>query len=370
LEVFLHFRLLAKDNKTEARCGEISTNHGKIPTPAFMPVGTQATVKSLTPEQIKKTNAHALLCNAYHLYLRPGEEVVKKLGGLHKFMNWDGAIITDSGGYQVFSLASLTKVTDDGVEFQSPIDGSRKFLNPEKAMEIQHALGADIIMAFDECLPYPCEQDRVKQSMYRTVNWANRCLKAHDSENQDLFAIVQGSVFKDIREECVDRLVEMEFSGYAIGGLSVGEGNQLMNEVLEYTAPRLPTDKPRYLMGVGFPKDILDGIEHGIDMFDCVIPTRNGRNGCAFTSEGKLKIRNSSYKEDERPLDEDCHCYTCKNFSRGYIRHLLTANEILGLSLMSLHNICFFENMMEMARQSIIEGNFSGFKAHFLSLQQ
>ena len=366
----MHFRLLANDNKTEARCGEITTNHGKIPTPAFMPVGTQATVKSLTPEQLKKTNAHALLCNAYHLYLRPGEDVVKKLGGLHKFMNWDGAIITDSGGYQVFSLASLTKVTDDGVEFQSPIDGSRRFLNPEKAMEIQHSLGADIIMAFDECLPYPCEKDRVKQSMHRTVKWANRCLKAHDSENQDLFAIVQGSVFKDIREECVDRLVEMEFSGYAIGGLSVGEGNQLMNEVLEYTAPRLPTDKPRYLMGVGFPKDILDGIEHGIDMFDCVIPTRNGRNGCAFTSEGKLKMRNSCYKEDERPLDEDCHCYTCKNFSRGYIRHLLTANEILGLSLMSLHNIYFFENMMKMARQAIIEGNFSDFKSSFLSLQQ
>jgi len=224
-------------------------------------------------------------------------------------------------------------------------------------------------MAFDECLPYPCEKDRVKQSMHRTVKWANRCLNAHNSEGQDLFAIVQGSVFKDIREECADRLVEMEFNGYAIGGLSVGEGNQLMNEVLEYTVPHLPENKPRYLMGVGFPLDILDGIEQGIDLFDCVIPTRNGRNGCAFTAEGKLKIRNSCYKADERPLDEDCHCYTCKNFSRAYIRHLLTANEILGLSLMSLHNICFFENMMERARQSIIEGDFKSFKTQFLSRQ-
>jgi len=364
----LHFRLLASDNKTEARCGEITTNHGLIPTPAFMPVGTQATVKALTPYQLKEIMVPALLCNAYHLYLRPGDEVVKNLGGLHKFMNWDGSIITDSGGYQIFSLARLTKVTDDGVEFQSPIDGSRKFLNPEKVMDIQHSLGADIIMAFDECLPYPCEKDRVKQSIQRTVKWANRCLNIHNSEGQDLFAIVQGSVFKDIREECADRLVEMEFDGYAIGGLSVGEGNLLMNEVLEYTVPHLPEDKPRYLMGVGFPLDILDGIEHGIDLFDCVIPTRNGRNGCAFTTEGRLKIRNSCYKVDERPLEEDCHCYTCKNFSRAYIRHLLTANEILGLSLMSLHNIYFFETLMERARQSIIKGNFSNFKSQFLSL--
>ncbi|GAX59764.1 queuine tRNA-ribosyltransferase [Candidatus Scalindua japonica] len=365
----MQFRLLASDNKTKARCGEITTNHGLIPTPAFMPVGTQATVKTLTPLQLQETEAHALLCNAYHLYLRPGHEVVKKLGGLHKFMKWDRSIITDSGGYQVFSLERLTKVTDDGVEFQSPIDGSRRFLNPEIVMDIQHALGADIIMAFDECLPYPCEKDRVRQSMYRTVKWANRCLKAHNSDDQELFAIVQGSVFKDIREECTDRLVEMEFNGYAIGGLSVGEGNLLMNEVLEYTTPRLPENKPRYLMGVGFPLDILDGIEHGIDLFDCVIPTRNGRNGCAFTSNGKLKIRNSCYKTDERPIDKNCHCYACKNFSRAYIRHLLTSNEILGLSLMSLHNICFFENMMKKARQSIIEGNFLNFKSKFLSLQ-
>ena len=365
----MHFRLLASDKNTKARCGEISTSHGLITTPAFMPVGTQATVKTLTPYQLKEANVPALLCNAYHLFFRPGGNIIKKLGGLHKFMQWDRPIITDSGGYQVFSLARLTNVTDDGVEFQSPIDGSRKFLGPENVMEIQNALGADIIMAFDECLPYPCENDRARQSMYRTINWAERCQKAHQDENQTLYAIVQGSFFKDIREECAGRLVEMEFNGYAIGGLSVGEGNMLMNEVLEYTVPHLPEEKPRYLMGVGFPADILDGIEHGIDLFDCVIPTRNGRNGCAFTNEGKLKINNSCYREDEKPLDEYCHCYTCQNFSRAYIRHLLTTNEILGLNLMSLHNISYFENIMQKARQSIEDGNYRQFKSQFLSLQ-
>lgn len=366
----MHFRLLASDKDTNARCGEIITAHGKLDTPAFMPVGTQATVKTLIPDQLKDANVSALLCNAYHLTLRPGESVIRKIGGLHKFMNWDRVIITDSGGYQVFSLKGRTYITDDGVEFQSPIDGSKIFLAPEKVMEIQHALGADIIMAFDECLPYPCERDRAKQSIYRTINWAERCLTNHKKNDQALFAIVQGGVFKDIREECADRLVEMEFDGYAIGGLSVGEGNLLMNEVLEYTTPRLPEDKPRYLMGVGFPKDIMDGIERGIDMFDCVIPTRNGRNGCAFTTEGKVKIHNSRYRTDERPLDENCNCYTCSNFSRAYIRHLFTANEILGLGLMSLHNIYYFEEIMRKARKSIIEGVFADFKAQLLISEQ
>jgi queuine tRNA-ribosyltransferase len=237
-------------------------------------------------------------------------------------------------------------------------------------MEIQHTLGADIIMVFDECLPYPCEKDRAEQSMHRTIKWAKRCLSAHQNENQALFAIVQGSVFKELREECADRLVEMDFNGYSIGGLSVGEGSLLMNEVLEYTVPRLPEEKPRYLMGVGFPSDILDGIEHGIDMFDCVIPTRNGRNGCAFTAQGKVKIHNSCYRVDEGPLDENCDCYTCKNFSRAYIRHLFVANEILGLSLVSLHNIYYFEEIMRKARQSIMEGNFKAFKSQFLSTQE
>ena len=366
----MRFRLLATDENTNARCGEITTSHGLVPTPAFMPVGTQATVKALTPDQVKEANVSALLCNAYHLNLRPGEDVIKKIGGLHKFMQWDKTIITDSGGYQIFSLADLAHITDDGVEFQSPIDGARKFIDPEKAMEIQHALGADIIMAFDECLPYPCEKDRAEQSMHRTVKWARRCLDSHQNEDQALFGIVQGGVFKDIREECADRLVEMGFNGYSIGGLSVGEGNILMNEVLEYTVPRLPEEKPRYLMGVGFPSDIMDGIEHGVDMFDCVIPTRNGRNGCAFTTQGKLKINNSCYRVDESPLDENCDCYTCRNFSRAYIRHLFVAKEILGLSLVSLHNIYFFEEIMRKARQSIIEGNFKAFKSQLLLAQE
>ena len=366
----MHFRLLASDKNTSARCGEITTSHGLIETPVFMPVGTQATVKTLTPGQLKEAHVSALLCNAYHLNLRPGEDLIKEFGGLHEFMRWDGSIITDSGGYQIFSLTDLTYVTDDGVEFRSPIDGSRKFLNPEKVMEIQHSLGADIIMAFDECLPYPCEKDRAGQSMHRTIKWAKRCLESHQNENQALFGIVQGGVFKDIREECADRLIEMGFDGYSLGGLSVGEGSLLMNEVLEYTAPRLPEEKPRYLMGVGLPSDIMDGIERGIDMFDCVIPTRNGRNGCAFTSKGKVKILNSHYKTDKKPLDESCDCYTCNNFSRAYIRHLFAANEILGLSLMSLHNIYYFEEIVRGARQSIIEGNFKSFKAQLLSAQE
>lgn len=366
----IKFKLQAIDKDTNARCGELITGHGTVETPVFMPVGTQATVKTLTPGQLENANVSALLCNAYHLNLRPGLDVIRKIGGLHRFMKWDRTIITDSGGFQVFSLAGRTYVTDDGVEFQSPIDGARVFLGPENVMEIQNTLGADIIMVFDECLPYPCEKDRAKQSIDRTVKWAKRCLDAHHNKEQALFAIVQGSVFKDIRKECADRLTDMEFDGYAVGGLSVGEGNLLMNEVLEYTVPGLPAEKPRYLMGVGLPSDIMDGIEHGIDMFDCVIPTRNGRNGCAFTSKGKVKVRNSRYKVDERPLDENCNCYTCKNFTRAYIRHLFASDEILGLNLMSFHNIYFFEEIMAKARQAIKEGSFKDFKAQFSSEQE
>jgi len=366
----LHFRLLATDKKTNARCGELATNHGLIETPVFMPVGTQATVKALSSEQLKEAGVSALLCNAYHLHLRPGEDIIRDHGGLHGFMHWNRTIVTDSGGYQVFSLADLNCVTNEGVVFKSPVDGSKKFLSPEKAMEIQHSLGSDIIMAFDECLPYPCEKERAEQSMHRTIGWARRCREVHQNDKQALFAIVQGSVFQDIREECTNRLVEMGFEGYALGGLSVGEGNSLMNEVLEYTAPLLPREQPRYLMGVGFPEDIMDGIEYGIDMFDCVIPTRNGRNGCAFTSEGKINILNSRFRVDAGPLDNTCSCYTCTNFSRAYIRHLFAANEILGLSLVSFHNICFFQEMMKKARQSIMEGNFKAFKSGFLSTKE
>lgn len=354
---------------TRARCGEIETDRGVIPTPIFMPVGTQATVKTLTPNQLEDADAKVLLCNTYHLSLRPGVEVVEKFGGLHKFMGWDGSILTDSGGFQVFSLSKLTRVSDEGVEFQSPICGTRIFLSPEKSIEIQNALGADIITTFDECVPYPCERDRAEHAMARTIAWAKRCLSAHRNPEQALFGIVQGSVFRELRERCIEQLVEMDFDGYAIGGLSVGEGKYLMNEVLSYTADMLPSDKPRYLMGVGMPEDILDAIDHGVDMFDCVIPTRNGRNGCAFTSEGKIKIRNNQYKEDVRPLDEKCGCYTCQHFSRAYLRHLFVADEILGLSLLSLHNVHFYIDMVKQARQAIIEGRFKDFKADFISAQ-
>ncbi|HJW87387.1 MAG TPA: tRNA guanosine(34) transglycosylase Tgt [Candidatus Brocadiaceae bacterium] len=362
----LDFKVLALDKQTKARCGEIQISGHTIPTPVFMPVGTQGTVKTITPEYLGRTGTKVILCNAYHLCLRPGEGLIKQIGGLHKFIGWDGAIITDSGGYQVFSLAGLIKTTDEGVEFQSPIDGSKLFLTPQKMTRIQNDIGADIIMAFDECVPYPCEREMASVAVKRTLNWAEQCKGAHKNERQALFGIVQGSVFKELRIECAQRLVEMDFEGYAIGGLSVGEGAHLMNEALDYTVDYLPQDRPRYLMGVGFPSDILDAVERGVDMFDCVVPTRNGRNGCAFTGSGKVKILNSQYKEDTRPLDETCGCYTCSNFSRAYLRHLFLAHEILGLTLMSLHNIWYYQNMMQRVRESIVRGEFKAFKKDFL----
>jgi len=365
----LIFKTLAADKQTKARCGELRLANHSIPTPVFMPVGTQGTVKTLTPKHLKEINTKIILCNAYHLCLRPGEKIIKQLRGLHKFMGWDGAIITDSGGYQVFSLTGLTKVSDNGVEFQSPIDGTRLFLTPERMTQIQNDIGADIIMSFDECVPYPCEQDRASVAVKRTLEWAGRCLNAHKNKQQTLFGIIQGSVFKELRIECARNLVEMGFEGYSIGGLSVGEGSLLMNEVLDYTIDYLPQDRPRYLMGVGFPVDILNAVERGIDMFDCVVPTRNGRNGCAFTSTGKIKILNSQYKEDAEPLDKMCSCYTCQNFTRAYLRHLFLANEILGLTLISLHNIFYFQNLMRQIRESIIKGEFKDFKADFLLKQ-
>ncbi len=365
----MEFKVLANDRRTKARCGELQIAQRRIPTPVFMPVGTQGSVKTLTPDHLAETNTKIILANAYHLCLRPGEKIIKQLGGLHKFMHWDGAIITDSGGYQVFSLAGLTKVSDNGVEFQSPIDGTRLFFTPERMMQIEMDIGADIAMAFDECVPYPCERDRADVAVKRTLTWAERCMSAHRNERQTLFGIVQGSVFKELRVECARNLVEMGFKGYAIGGLSVGEGTLLMNEVLDYTVDYLPQDKPRYLMGVGFPVDILNAVERGIDMFDCVVPTRNGRNGCAFTSAGKVKILNSQYREDTRPLDEACGCYTCGNFTRAYLRHLFVASEILGLTLMSLHNIFYFQNLMKQVRESIERNEFKEFKTDFLLKQ-
>lgn len=363
----MDFRLIKVDKSSKARQGELETSHGKLQTPIFMPVGTQATVKTLTPAHLKEINVHAILCNTYHLALRPGEDVVKRCGGLHRFIGWDRTIITDSGGFQVFSLSELADISDDGVGFRSPIDGSRIFISPEKAIEIQESLGADIITAFDECVAYPCEKDTARVAMNRTLSWAKKCRNIHKKSAQALFGVIQGSVFKDLRLECANRLIEIDFDGYSIGGLSVGEGRYLMNEVLDYLIDQLPSEKPRYLMGVGFPEDILDAIEHGIDMFDCVIPTRNGRNGCVFTNHGKKKILNNRYKYDNNPIDEDCNCYACKNFSMAYIRHLFNAGEVLGLTLASLHNIYFFVEMMNKARQAIINGEFKRFKSSFFS---
>ena len=358
----MKFSLKAQDGKTEARLGEVVTPHGVFRTPAFMPVGTQATVKTLSPCELKKAGTEIILANAYHLALRPGEKVVAKAGGLHGFMGWDGPILTDSGGFQVFSLADLSKVTDEGVAFQSHIDGKRLFFSPKEATRIQEALGADIIMAFDECVAFPCEKDYACLAARRTVAWAERCLRARSRSGTAMYGIVQGATYTDLRKECADRLVEMDFAGYAIGGLSVGEPSLIMNEVLDSTIARLPKDKPRYLMGVGPPDDILEAVARGADMFDCVLPTRNGRNGFAFTSEGIIRIRRKEYEESFNPLDGGCDCYCCKNFTRAYLRHLVKADEMFGLRLVSLHNIRFYQNLMRRIQKEIEGGSFSDFK--------
>lgn len=369
----MRFRLLRIDAHSKARYGEIQTAHGIVKTPVFMPVGTQATVKTLTPAQLKELGVEAIICNAYHLNLRPGEQIVKRQGGIHRFMGWDKTIVTDSGGYQIFSLNSITRISDDGVEFTSPFTGERVFFTPEKVMEIQVALGSDIMMPLDHCVPYPCEQDDAREAMLRTDRWTRRCraaLSGLEPDKYPLFGIVQGSVFKELRRECVERLGEMEPDGYAVGGLSVGEGKYLMKEVLDYTIEVLPWEKPRYLMGVGPPEDILDAIERGIDMFDCVLPTRNGRNGCAYTRTGKLRLFNSAYREDDRPLDDRCDCYTCRTFSRAYLRHLFFAGEMLAMTLVSLHNVYFFQEIMSDAREAILSGTFRRFKERFLKAQE
>ncbi len=363
----IRYELLHECKQTGARRGRIHTPHGIIETPVFMPVGTQATVKSLTPEELKEeVNAQIILSNTYHLYLRPGHELVKEAGGLHKFMNWDRAILTDSGGFQVFSLGDLRKITEEGVEFKSHLDGSRHFLSPEKVMEIENALGADIIMAFDECVEYPAEYDYTKQSMERTTRWAKRCKEAHkNTENQALFGIVQGGMYKDLREKSAKDLVDLNFPGYAVGGLSVGEPTELMCDILEFTTAFLPKDKPRYLMGVGSPDYLIEAVLRGIDMCDCVLPTRIARNGTAMTSNGKVVVRNATYERDFTPLDSECDCYTCKNYTRAYIRHLIKAGEILGVRLLSIHNLRFLTKLMERVRIEIENDNLLNFKNEF-----
>lgn len=362
----IKFDLLKEAKDSKARLGVLHTPHGEIQTPVFMPVGTRATVKAMTPEEVKGLGAEIILSNTYHLYLKPGHELVKEAGGLHKFMNWDGPILTDSGGFQVFSLGDLRKIKEEGVEFRSHIDGSKHFLSPEKAIEIQNALGSDIMMAFDECAPYPATYEYVKNSMERTTRWAQRCKDYHkDWDRQGLFGIVQGGMFKDLREISAKALVEMDFPGYAIGGLSVGEPRDLMCDILDFTTPLLPRNKPRYLMGVGTPDYLFEAVIRGIDMADCVLPTRIARNGTVMTSKGKLVIRNGKYSKDFSPLDDECDCYACKNYSRAYIRHLFNVDEILGARLATTHNLRFLIKLMENIRQAIREDRLMEYRAEF-----
>ena len=355
-----------KSKDSNARTGELTTPHGVVKTPMFMPVGTQATVKTLSPEEVKACNSGVILANTYHLWLRPGDEVVKKAGGLHKFMNYDGPMLTDSGGFQVFSLSKLRKISEEGVTFRSHIDGSKLFLSPEKAINIENNLGADIIMSFDECIPYPATYEYAKNSMERTLRWAKRGKDSHTRPNdQALFGIVQGGEYPELREECAKKLMDIGFDGYAIGGTSVGEPKDVYKEMIDMSIKHLPEDKPRYLMGVGSPVSILEAIERGIDMFDCVLPTRVARHGTAMTSTGRLVAKNAIFKEDFRPIDEDCDCYTCQNYTRAYVRHLLNANEIFGQRLLSIHNIRFLINLVENARVAIEEDRFIDFKEKF-----
>lgn len=350
-----------------ARLGRVHTPHGVIDTPTFMPVGTLATVKTMSPEELKAMDAHIILSNTYHLFLRPGHDIVKEAGGLHKFMNWDRPILTDSGGFQVFSLAEMRKISEEGVHFRSHLNGDKLFISPEVVMEIQNALGSDIMMAFDECPPYPAEYEYVKQSTERTSRWAERCLKSHARpEDQALFAIVQGGMHEDLRRQSARDLTSMDFPGYAIGGLSVGESKQLMYEVLDYTVPLLPNNKPRYLMGVGSPDALIEGSIRGVDMFDCVLPTRIARNGTTMTSQGRLVVRNAQYARDYGPLDPECDCYTCRNYSRAYLRHLIKSDETFGLRLTTYHNLHFLINLMRNVRQSIMEDRLLDFRDEFL----
>lgn len=359
------YELIKQCPHTGARAGRIHTPHGSFDTPIFMPVGTQASVKILAPEELKEMGAGIILSNNYHLFLRPGSKLVKEAGGLHKFMNWDRAILTDSGGFQVFSLGDLRKISEEGVTFRSHIDGSKKFLSPEIATQSQMDLGADIIMAFDECVPYPADFKYTRESMELTLRWAQRCKDTMTNPNQGLFGIVQGGMYKDLRIECANRLVDMDFPGYAVGGLSVGEPKELMYEMLDITLEHLPQNKARYLMGVGTPDCLVEGVMRGIDMFDCVYPTRVARNGTAMTWNGRLVIKNAQYEHDFHPIDEHCNCYTCRNYSRAYIRHLVRVNEIFGLRLLTIHNLHFLIDFMRQMRQSIMEDRFPEFYRKF-----
>ncbi|MCI8646956.1 MAG: tRNA guanosine(34) transglycosylase Tgt [Firmicutes bacterium] len=362
----ISYELIKKDKETKARRGRLTTPHGTIETPVFMPVGTAATVKAMRPEEVKELGAEIILSNTYHLYLRPGHDIVREAGGLHKFMNWDRPILTDSGGFQVFSLGDLRRITEEGTEFRSHIDGSKHMLSPEKSVEIQTALGSDIMMAFDECAPYPADRAYVKNSLERTTRWLVRCKEAHkNTEKQALFGIMQGGMYPDLRKQSAEEIVALDLPGYAIGGLSVGEPKELMCEILDDCVDYLPPEKPRYLMGVGTPDYLFEGVERGIDMFDCVLPTRIARHGMAMTSYGKVNIKNAKYERDFTPLDAACDCYTCRHYSKAYLRHLFKCNEILSAMLLSNHNLHFLVNMMKNIRTAIEGERFLEYKREF-----
>jgi queuine tRNA-ribosyltransferase len=370
------FQIERKDEQTEARLGRLRTAHSEIETPVFMPVGTAGTVKAVTQEMLEQLDARIILGNTYHLFLRPGHELILGLGGLHQFNSWRRSILTDSGGYQVFSLSEIRKIREDGVEFRSHLDGSKQFLSPEISMQIQHALGSDIAMCFDECTPFPATHQQAKESLELTTRWARRSRAEFDrlrdtpastGVSSSLFGIIQGVVFEDLRRRSLEQLLEIGFEGYAIGGLSVGEEKQQMYDVTEYIAPQMPESKPRYLMGVGTPEDLVECVARGVDMFDCVMPTRNARNGQVFTSRGKLNIRNAKHTRDGRPLDEDCECMVCRRYSRAYLRHLYNAGEILAAILCTYHNLAFYLDTMRRIRQSISLGDFGSFRAAFLA---
>jgi len=365
----LKLNIIAEDKHSKARTGWFETDHGKVETPIFMPVGTQGTVKAVNQHYLEhEIKAQIVLSNTYHLYLRPGTDILENAGGLHKFMNWQKPILTDSGGYQVFSLADLRKLKPDGVEFSSHLDGSRHFFTPEKVINIQRSIGSDIMMVLDECTPYPCDYDYAKKSVQLTSDWAVKNKEAFENSNsfydhkQFQFGIIQGSVYKDLRKKSVDDLLKLDFDSYAIGGLAVGEPAEIMYDIVDFTTDLMPENRPRYLMGVGKPENILEAIERGIDMFDCVMPTRNARNANLFTYSGTLSMRNAKYKDDFNPVDGNCDCYTCKNYTRAYIRHLFIASEILALELASIHNLTFYLKLVEEAREKIIKGNFFQWK--------
>ncbi len=364
------FKLLATSSRCAARRGELRTLHGTVQTPVFMPVGTQATVKGVTPENLRELGAQIILGNTYHLYLRPGHELIQKLGGLHRFMNWDGPILTDSGGFQIFSLQQLAKISEEGAAFKSHLDGADLFLSPESAVAVQEALGSDIMMCLDTCIPYPAERRQAEEATALTGRWAARCRSAQGESGQLLFGIIQGGMYPELRARSLAELVEIGFDGYAIGGLSVGEPENLMYEICEETAAAMPADQARYLMGVGTPRNLVEAVYRGIDMFDCVMPTRNARNGMLFTSTGRLVIKNARYREDPRPPDEECDCYTCRHYSRAYLRHLYVARELLSSHLMTVHNLHYYTALMAEMRRAIADDNFPAFYRDFIGRQE